>query len=52
MAEHIGPQPGADFHDMKAHEQTWHGFLRLIKWMIFGAVILLLVLLIWRTNNG
>lgn len=51
MAEQTGDQPGAEFEDMKAHVQTWHGFLTLIKWMIIGSVILLLVLLIWRTNG-
>ena len=51
MAEHTGQQTGADFDDMKAHVQTWHGFLRLIKWMLIGAGLLLLILLIWRTNG-
>lgn len=36
---------------MKEHLRTWHGFLKFIKWMVIGSIILLLVLLIWRTNG-
>jgi hypothetical protein len=37
---------------MKDHVRTWHGFLKLIKWLVIGSIILLIVLLIWRTHNG
>lgn len=50
MADHTGQNDGSEF--MKEHLRTWHGFLKLVKWMIIGAVVLLVILLIWRTNNG
>ncbi|MBV8798977.1 MAG: aa3-type cytochrome c oxidase subunit IV [Alphaproteobacteria bacterium] len=50
MAEHAGQEPSPDF--MKEHLRTWIGFLKLIKWLIIGSIVLLLVLLIWRTHNG
>lgn len=50
MANHTGQEQSSEF--MKEHLRTWHGFLKLMKWMLIGCVILLLVLLIWRTNNG
>jgi len=51
MAEHTGHGPGDDSFDMRDHVRTWHGFLKLVKWQIIGAIILLAVLLIWRTHN-
>jgi hypothetical protein len=51
MADQTGHGPGSDFDDMKAHVQTWHSFLRFMKWQIILAVILLIILLIWRTHN-
>lgn len=51
MADSTGHGPGNDFDDMKAHVQTWHGFLRFMKWQIILAIILLFILLIWRTHN-
>lgn len=50
MADHTGLEHES-FNDMPAHVQTWHGFLKFIKWMIAGCVLLLFVLLIWRTNG-
>lgn len=50
MADFTGQDQRSEF--MKEHLKTWHGFLRLIKWLVIGSIILLLVLLIWRTNNG
>ena len=50
MADYTGQNESSEF--MKEHLRTWHGFLKLMKWLIIGCVILLLVLLIWRTNNG
>ena len=50
MADLTGQNESSDF--MKEHLKTWHGFLKLIKWMIIGSILLLIVLLIWRTNNG
>jgi hypothetical protein len=49
MADHTGQEPSPEF--MKEHLHTWHGFLKLIKWMIIASVLLLIVLLIWRTHN-
>jgi hypothetical protein len=52
MADHTGQGADRDsFDDMKAHERTWHGFLKFIKWQIIAAIVLLLILLIWRTHN-
>jgi hypothetical protein len=51
MADHTGLEQES-FEDMPAHVHTWLGFLKLIKWLIIGSVLLLIVLLIWRTNNG
>ena len=52
MADYTELGVGRDsFDDMKAHVQTWHGFMKLIKWLVIGSVLLLLVLLIWRTNG-
>ena len=52
MADHSAHGPERDtFEDMKAHVQTWHGFLKFVKWQIILAIILLIVLLIWRTHN-
>jgi len=45
-----GPESGS-FDDMKSHVQTWHGFLKFVKWQVILAIILLAVLLIWRTHN-
>lgn len=50
MTDDTGQNERSEF--MKEHLRTWHGFLKLMKWLIIGCVILLLVLLIWRTNNG
>ncbi len=36
--------------DLSEHLRTWRSFLSVIKWNILGAVILLLALLIFRTN--
>jgi len=49
MADHTGQEPSSEF--MKEHLRTWHGFLKLMKWLIIGSVLLLVVLLIWRTHN-
>jgi len=49
MADQTGHEPGSEF--MKEHLRTWHGFLKLIKWMIIGSIVLLAILLIWRTHN-
>lgn len=49
MADPTGQEPSSDF--MNEHLKTWHGFLKLLKWLIIGSVILLLFLLIWRTHN-
>jgi hypothetical protein len=51
MADHTGLEHES-FDDMPAHVKTWHGFLKLVKWLLIGSGLLLLVLLIWRTNNG
>ena len=51
MADHTGLEHES-FDDMPAHVKTWHGFMKLIKWLVIGSVLLLIVLLIWRTNNG
>jgi hypothetical protein len=51
MADHVGHGDDRGSFDMKAHVQTWLGFLKLIKWMVIGSVILLAILLIWRTHN-
>ncbi|MFL5236533.1 MAG: aa3-type cytochrome c oxidase subunit IV [Rhizomicrobium sp.] len=50
MADHTGHGSGADF-DYKEHVKTWLGFLKLIKWMLISSIILLAILLIWRTHN-
>ncbi|MBV9571993.1 MAG: aa3-type cytochrome c oxidase subunit IV [Alphaproteobacteria bacterium] len=49
MADYAGQDEGSEF--MKEHERTWHGFLKLIKWLIIGTVVLMAFLLIWRTNG-
>jgi hypothetical protein len=50
MANSTGQDNSSEF--MKEHLKTWTGFLKLIKWMVIASIILLLVLLIWRTHNG
>lgn len=50
MADYAGQDQSSEL--LKEHLKTWHGFLKLMKWLIIASVILLLVLLIWRTNNG
>ncbi|HEX3652030.1 MAG TPA: aa3-type cytochrome c oxidase subunit IV [Rhizomicrobium sp.] len=50
MADYTGQNESSEF--MKDHVRTWHGFLKLIKWLVIGSIILLIVLLIWRTHNG
>ena len=49
MAEHT--EHGSDSFDMNEHVKTWHGFLSFIKWQVILAIVLLAVLLIWRTHN-
>lgn len=49
MADYTEPGPSSEF--MKEHERTWLGFLKLIKWLIIGSILLLAILLIWRTNG-
>jgi len=36
--------------DMGEHLRTWRLFLRVIKWNLFGAALLLLLLLAFRTH--
>jgi len=37
--------------DMTEHLKTWHGFLSFMKWQIIGAVVLLVLLAIFRTHG-
>jgi hypothetical protein len=50
MADYTGQNESSEF--MKEHLKTWHGFLKFAKWLVIGSIILLAVLLIWRTHNG
>jgi hypothetical protein len=49
MADSAGQEQGSEF--MKEHLRTWHGFLKLMKWLVVASILLLIVLLIWRTHN-
>ena len=49
MADSTGQEQGSEF--MKEHLRTWNGFLKLIKWLVIASILLLIVLLIWRTHN-
>jgi uncharacterized integral membrane protein len=44
-----GPERGA--MDIREHLRTWHGFLSFMKWQIILAVILLIILAVFRTHN-
>lgn len=37
--------------DMAEHLKTWHGFLTFMKWQVIGAVVLLIILAIFRTHG-
>lgn len=37
--------------DMNEHVRTWNGFLTFMKWQIIGAVIVLIILAIFRTHG-
>lgn len=35
--------------DIKQNVETWKGFVRLIKWSLAATVVILLILLVFRT---
>jgi len=37
--------------DMGEHARTWRHFTAMIKWNLVGAAIIMLLLLIFRTNS-
>lgn len=43
--------PESGHMDMSEHLRTWHGFLKFMKWQVIGAVVLLILLAIFRTNG-
>lgn len=43
--------PESDHTDMSEHIRTWHGFLKFMKWQVIGAVVLLVLLAIFRTHG-
>lgn len=46
-AEH-GPATGR--MDLKENRRTWRGFLSVIKWSVGSALLLLLIMAIFRTH--
>jgi hypothetical protein len=49
MADQTGHDD--DSADFKEHLKTWNGFLKLIKWQIIGTIIIMFLLVLFRTHN-
>ena len=45
-AEH----PATSAADMREHLETWHGFMKFVKWGIIGNILILVFLAIFRTH--
>ncbi len=37
--------------DMREHLDTWHGFMKFVKWGIIGNILILVFLAIFRTHQ-
>jgi hypothetical protein len=37
--------------DMREHSRTWHAFTKGVKWSIVGIIVIMLILLVFRTNG-
>ncbi|HEY5046608.1 MAG TPA: aa3-type cytochrome c oxidase subunit IV [Rhizomicrobium sp.] len=37
--------------DMREHLKTWNGFLSFMKWQVIGALVVLVLLAIFRTHG-
>ena len=51
MAAQTGHEPDSGTTDMTEHLKTWHGFLSFMKWQAIGAIVLLVLLAIFRTHG-
>ena len=51
MTEHGDHEEVSGSMDISAHVRTWKLFTSLIKWNIVAAAILMLLLLVFRTNG-
>jgi hypothetical protein len=56
----MGNQPVSEHHDqhepstsmdLGEHVRTWKNFTAMIKWNLIGAAIIMLLLLLFRTNS-
>ena len=51
MAEHGDHAEQSRSMDMGEHVRTWRHFTAMIKWNLVGAAIIMLLLLLFRTNS-
>lgn len=51
MAEHGDQHEPSTTMDMGEHIRTWKLFTALVKWNLVGAAIIMLALLLFRTNS-
>jgi hypothetical protein len=51
MAAQTGHGPDSGTTDMTEHLKTWHGFLSFMKWQAIGAIVVLVLLAIFRTHG-
>jgi hypothetical protein len=49
MAGGQGTEPG--MMDVSQHKKTWAGFVKFIEWSMGGIFLLMLFLLVFRTNG-